>query len=887
MEGGLINLLRAKSEEGENLLLKDHILETLRKACELKEFVEENREKITFPWFKNESCFQNFFVSLAIALILHDLGKISYKFQKKVYGKELKTELEEFLRPSEGVTLRHEILSSIWASLLLEDTQDFLKELVNWFPKIRTAILLHHYNDYFLGEKDLMEIIQNHPEEVERYLEFLLEKGEELEAFLEESFEEVKKEFKNAFLETALQVIKKERIKDRAEELLKRIKEKDDDISDFAEFYEIDNENPDYEFFVFLGALRRCDYSASAEVSIEEVKNLEEVFKPGGKPFEERIKEKIRCEPKWQKEVLERFQSAESLVFIAPTGSGKTEFALLWAEKNKRKLIYTLPLRVALNDLFARLRENYFEKEYVDILHSTSFIEKLKEEEGRSLELERKLTALKLLASPVLLTTPDQVLLTSLNYYGSDKVISVYPFSSVVIDEIQTYTPEMTAIIIKTLKIVQILGGNILVMTATLPPYFEPFFFEENQDRWQISEELKNKLEKFKLSLKKCDASIVKDEVKNYSTKRHRIKIIEKFLARYENGKVEINEDAIDKYLSKEKNTFIVVNNVMKAVEIYKWLKEKQNFENVFLLHSRLIEKEKDRRINEIKEKIRNEEKMVVVSTQIIEASVDLDFDLMLTEVSPIDSQIQRWGRVFRNRGEKDYESVEPNVIIFLGEKGEDGYKVDKRTLRIYDKRVVQKTAEVLKRYEDMVLSYEDERKMIEDVFEGKLKEDFVREVLEALEFLDYFNVSKKSEAQRIFRRLAGVQAVVPAVMRLEEEEIGLDGENTSTDGEKLKEFSQFIENEENRNSTYEEIEKLFGLSKWEVKRVLYEYSVNVPIFYFEKLQKERLLTEFKGFYVLKIKEEYAEDFKEYGIDWFIKERLKEKTEEELDPEIW
>ncbi len=60
----------------------------------------------------------------------------------------------------------------------------------------------------------------------------------------------------------------------------------------------------------------------------------------------------------------------KSLIFIAPTGSGKTEFALLWAEMNRRKLIYTLPLRVALNDLFSRFRnskDGYFKKEFVDI----------------------------------------------------------------------------------------------------------------------------------------------------------------------------------------------------------------------------------------------------------------------------------------------------------------------------------------------------------------------------------------------------------------------------------------------------------------------------------------------------------------------------------------
>ena len=86
------------------------------------------------------------------------------------------------------------------------------------------------------------------------------------------------------------------------------------------------------------------------------------------------------------------------------------------------------------------------------------------------------LTSARMLSSPVLLTTPDQTLLTSLNYFGSDKVISTYPFSSVVIDEIQTYDEEMAAIIIKTLGIINNLKGNVLVMTATLPPYFTSFF---------------------------------------------------------------------------------------------------------------------------------------------------------------------------------------------------------------------------------------------------------------------------------------------------------------------------------------------------------------------------------------------------------------------------
>lgn len=79
------------------------------------------------------------------------------------------------------------------------------------------------------------------------------------------------------------------------------------------------------------------------------------------------------------------------------------------------------------------------------------------------------------LSSPILITTPDQIFLTSLWYYGADKIISVYPVSSVIIDEIQTYNEEMASIIINTINLIKELKGNILVMTATLPPYFEPF----------------------------------------------------------------------------------------------------------------------------------------------------------------------------------------------------------------------------------------------------------------------------------------------------------------------------------------------------------------------------------------------------------------------------
>lgn len=172
---------------------------------------------------------------------------------------------------------------------------------------------------------------------------------------------------------------------------------------------------------------------------------------------------------------------------------------------------------MALNDLFSRFqdeKEGYFDKKYVDILHSTAFIEYMKEErDGRDLDMDKMMTSAKMLSSPVLLTTPDQVFLTSLNYYGSDKVISVYPFSSVVIDEIQTYNEEMAAIIIKTLEIINKLNGKVLVITATFPPYFEKFFIDLfGRDRI--------------IDVASFGDSI-KSRIKNFDQRRHKIKVVE------------------------------------------------------------------------------------------------------------------------------------------------------------------------------------------------------------------------------------------------------------------------------------------------------------------------------------------------------------------------
>lgn len=873
---GLIDIMRAKSE-GDKPLLKDHIAETLRRVLQLKEFMEKNNLKI------NQS--EKFFESLIIAAFIHDLGKISYKYQKKFYQNEIPEELVNFTEKTEKIDLRHEILSAIWCAILLEGNDE-------WSKKIRTAVLLHHYNDFYINEKDLDEILQNYPE-IEKYFDFIYEKWEEIESFLESLRESMTKNFdKYHLIKEALEKISTSR--DRVVELKKRINE-GVDISEFAEFYEINNENPDYEFLVFLGALRRCDYSASGDFNVEIIDaTLNDVFSK----IDESIEKKRKMwESDWQWELLKEVKD-DSLVLVAPTGSGKTEFALLWGKKALGKLIYTVPLRVALNDLYLRFK-NYlgeYSNKNLGLLHSTAFVEYVKEErENKGVDVESKVNSSTILANPITLATPDQVFLTSLHYYGSDKVISIYPYSAFVLDEIQSYTPEMAAIIIKTLKIVEELGGKILVMTATLPPYFRPFF--EDIEVPELSDKHKRLLKKFKLNAQVCDTSKIKEKVKNYQLMRHKIGIVEDYLTRYKANskdnkkdyKIEVNKDALFEKLSElrrngKRSIFIVVNNVSKAIAIYetlsKKLKKKDNGVDqclIYLLHSRLLENVKESRIKDIKEKLGKED-IIAVATQIIEASVDLDFDAMITEISPIDSQIQRWGRVYRNKN-TDY-SGGPNIYVFLGEKTEEGeIKFDKGTTAVYIGRetkgaaraVLEKTVEQLKKINGELLNYEKERKLIESVFNSKIGEKnlwtlYLEEVLEILDFLNYFSVEKKSQAQRIFREIAGFQVVIPEAM----DHYGKE--------DWMKKLIDLIR-EKGKEIPWSELESHLGKSKWEIKDALYQYSINVPHFFI--VGRKRVngsLDEFKGYSILWLDDKSKlKDLWEYGLD-----KIVEQSEEDL-----
>ena len=147
----LLSLLRAKSGEGDVLLI-DHVKSALKRCVELYEFIENLNGTVTYPALRNPEERFKLFKSLAKAIIIHDLGKISLDFQRRLYGKdEFPAELMDYLRGSEGIRARHEILSILWSAGLLGNSEQD--------AKIRTVVLLHHYNEFFSEDKEFSHIV--------------------------------------------------------------------------------------------------------------------------------------------------------------------------------------------------------------------------------------------------------------------------------------------------------------------------------------------------------------------------------------------------------------------------------------------------------------------------------------------------------------------------------------------------------------------------------------------------------------------------------------------------------------------------------------------------------------------------------------------------------
>lgn len=464
------------------------------------------------------------------------------------------------------------------------------------------------------------------------------------------------------------------------------------------------------EYCLMKGLLHRLDHCSSAHISIEDETNDEILT------FVEKFMENKGFKPN-DLQTYSKENQDKNLIVIGSTGMGKTESALLWSKNDKT--FFTLPLRISINAIYDRISEQ-IGYEHVGLLHSTAldYLEEKSEVENEMEKIEQS----RNLYQKITTCTIDQIFPFVFKYRGYEKIYATLAYSKVVIDEIQAYSPEIVAIILKGLQMINNLGGKFMVMTATLPRIY------------------KEKLEEMGIEFEYDE--FIKD------TERHKIKLLDK----------NINEDIEDIYeKSKSKKTLIIVNTINKAIELYNKLKD-LGASNINLLHSRFELDDRNEKERTIKEFSNQKDGTGIwITTQIVEASLDIDFDVLYTEMSTLDSLFQRLGRCYRSR---EYYGEETNVKIYTKDSSGIGY--------VYDKEIYQKSIELLKKYDNQTLKEETKIKLVDKLYSKEMLEgtEFYKDFQNAFSILENiidYDANKK-EAQGLLRNIDNIDVIPKSI---------------------------------------------------------------------------------------------------------------------------
>lgn len=464
------------------------------------------------------------------------------------------------------------------------------------------------------------------------------------------------------------------------------------------------------EYCLMKGLLHRLDYCSSAGIKVEDETN----------DSMQKYVENYIYNNKFNINLLQEYSRKNqnnNLIIIGSTGIGKTEASLLWSKNDKT--FFTLPLRISINAIYDRILEK-IKYDHIGILHSTA-LDYIEEKSEFTNQLE-KINKSKNLYEKITACTIDQIFTFVFKYKGYERIYATLKYSKIIIDEIQAYSPEIVAVILKGIQMINEIGGKFMIMTATLPRIY------------------KEQLEKMKVNF--LFNEFIKD------TKRHKIKLENKL----------INDD-IQEIINNSKNNkiLIIVNTINKAIELYSKLKEFGKA-NINLLHSRFILEDRNDKERKIKEfSNNNKENGIWITTQIVEASLDIDFDYLYTEMSTLDSLFQRLGRCYRNR---EYTKDECNVKIYV--KDVSGVKY------VYDEDINKKSIELLEKYDGKVLDEKTKVDLVDKLYSKDMicNTDFYRKFENGMKVLDNiidYNTSKL-EAQKLLRNIENINVIPKSI---------------------------------------------------------------------------------------------------------------------------
>ncbi|CCH56578.1 putative protein MJ0376 [Fibrisoma limi BUZ 3] len=351
---------------------------------------------------------------------------------------------------------------------------------------------------------------------------------------------------------------------------------------------------------------------------------------------------------------------------IAPTGAGKTDFLL---RRCLGRVVYTLPFQASINAMYLRVNENINKKdgkwlprnEQTDVrrAHASSQI-RLRDEKGKQIEEEQ--FRQRNPGASIKVTTPHQLASIVFKTSGHEAAALDVADCDVILDEVHVYDNLARAMTLELVKELVRLGCRVHIGTATIPDDLKQHLINALGGSRRV----------YQVHLKKRALT---------KFNRHEVsKLLDEAAARALVKKVVTGEN-------KERVLF-VANRVKLAQERYQWAKKELPNVPVLLVHSRF--RRCDRADLECLIDVfdKSEGPCVVIATQVVEVSLDISFDRLVTDAAPLDSLIQRFGRIHRRRTSDTIGTYKPVQVIAPA--------ITDKDILPYDAEVVRRSFDLL-----------------------------------------------------------------------------------------------------------------------------------------------------------------------------------------------
>lgn len=321
---------------------------------------------------------------------------------------------------------------------------------------------------------------------------------------------------------------------------------------------------------------------------------------------------------KFQKQVLEKFDTSPIFIINAPTGIGKTKAFLDVVQKftgNVERVFYFSPLLALTEDFEKKLEDVIKSKsEQKDILiynhlHSESLAEKRNHERTKS---ERYNFANESFNKKLIVTTTQRLLMTIFSNKQGDKIkFASLRNSLLIIDEVQTIPKPILANLKSIFDVMnKYMGTRFLLVSATIPHELKEI------PKIELPPEIQNDYLR---------------QTKKQISFQHELDV-----DILPNGKI-----------------LVMANTRKKAMLRFLEVQQKHDIQNKEIIYMSTGVRKKDR-INIIKKLGESESNCILVATQVVEAGVDISFSKIFREEAPLDNIIQVMGRLNREGQDDD-----------------------------------------------------------------------------------------------------------------------------------------------------------------------------------------------------------------------------------------